>query len=203
MYLTWALKRARFCESETMHGIPMWKAKPAPVKGLKSSVIFSSMSDAASIRRFGGSNAEAGWSRWRDALLRKLALLFLRSCRDTLTGGRTLAGDDERARSEPSDPTRRMIGSMIWDDWGVRASGGSSVELEGERTEGLLIVFGMDGGGWRGRIGDLLVKDGVDVVRKRAAVAEDRGLGEAGRMFGEGDSLNGLRGVGRLDDEGN
>ena len=81
-------------------------------------------------------------------------------------------------RSDTSEPSRRMIGSMLAASRGVRASGGSSVELEAERSEGLEI--GMELGGWWELVEVLLAVEAVETLRIRAAVAEESGLSWTG-----------------------
>jgi len=188
------LNLALFFANDTIHGIPTCKARPAPEYGFEPSVMASWIGDGISSRRFGGSNAEAGCERRADAVLRELELLDLRIRRGMLTGGGSFVGDDGIPRSDPSEPSRRMIGSMICEDQGVRASGGSSVELEGERTEGLTIGLVIEEGGIRVRTEVLLALEAVEAVRRRAAVAEKSGFGDTGRtgLTGE-DSLKDLR----------
>ena len=89
-YLTCALKRARFCASETMHGMPTCNATPAPANGNEPSLISGCGGNATSRWRLGGSNAEAGWKRMAEAVLRMLELEILRTCRD---GGGGLGGE--------------------------------------------------------------------------------------------------------------
>lgn len=185
IYLTWALNLALVWESETIHGIPMWKAKPAPVNVSRPSAPFRVRGKALSSNRWGGSKAEAGWKRRAEAVLRELELLDLRVGRGRPIGAVALLGERGRLSSDPSDPSRRMTGSMICDENGVLASGGSSVELEGDRTDGLNSGSGIDGGGKRLRMEVLLVVDAVEVVRKRA-------VGESGF---EGLGATGLAGV--------
>ena len=67
-----------------------------------------------------------------------------------------------------------MIGSMLAESRGVRASGGSSVELEAERSEGL--ETGIELGGWWELVEVLLAVEAVETLRIRAAVADESGL---------------------------
>ena len=113
MYLTWARKRALFWDSDTIHGIPMWNANPAPANDFEPSVICRLSREAVSIRRLGGSKADAGCDRRALAVLRELDVLVFRVGRGTLNGRGGFEGEIDRARSDPSDPSRRMTGSMI------------------------------------------------------------------------------------------
>ena len=93
-----------------------------------------------------------------------------------MTSGNFLTSETERANSESSDPSSRMTGSIIWEDRGVRASGGSSVELDGDRTDGFNTGVGAELGGTRLRYETLLAAEAFEALRRRLAVAEERGL---------------------------
>lgn len=60
MYLTWARNLALFLANETIHGIPMCSATPAPVNDCEPSVIARTGMGFGEVERWGGSKAEAG-----------------------------------------------------------------------------------------------------------------------------------------------
>lgn len=121
MYLMAALNLARLLARDTMHGIPTFSSTPLPLNlstfGGKTTA--STGSGVVISILLGGSNAEAGWACRRDMELvfdLVLDVLTLRVGRgiEIETGGNFVgegAEDNGSARSDTSEPSRRIFGS--------------------------------------------------------------------------------------------
>lgn len=126
MYFIAPRNLARLLVNETIHGIPTFSSTPLP---LNRSTLGGSANGSKGVKSGtstlrGGSNAEAGCNLMREALDLILELLTCRAGRgivmviaipfsvDGTDGGNFVSGEtDGNARSETSDPSRRIFGS--------------------------------------------------------------------------------------------